>query len=185
VLDLTCETPQLRSDLPRSTYLTSQYARHVAQLYLQMSTPTIVLVPGAWHSLESYSDVVAVLSKHGYPSVSLPLPSVGATPPHNDFTGNLEGIRSCLTQLVSEEKEVVLVTHSFTSVAGQQAAQGLSKKERTERGLKGGLIRFVVINGVIVPEGFEFVAKGGYSRFPEWMNIDIEVRLPNGKHDPI
>jgi Alpha/beta hydrolase family len=140
-----------------------------------MSKPTIVLVPGAWHSPESYSDVVAILSKHGYPTVSLPLPSVGAIPPHKDMTGDVEGIKSCLEKLVSEEKEVVLVTHSFSSVPGQQAPVGLNKKEQIAKGLKGGVIRFVVINGVIVPAGYEFVAKDDYSRFPQWMNIDVEV----------
>lgn len=141
-----------------------------------MSKPTIVLVPGAWHSPDSYSDVAAILSEHGYPTISLPLPSVGANPPHKDFTGDVEGIRPCLAKLVSEEKDVVLVVHSYSGLPGQQAPEGLGKKERMKKGLKGGVIRFVVINGVFVPEGYEFVAKGDYSRFLEWMKLDVEVR---------
>ncbi|KAE9362656.1 alpha/beta-hydrolase [Stipitochalara longipes BDJ] len=142
-----------------------------------MSKPTIVLVPGAWHSPESYSEVVAILSKHGYPAMNIPLSSVGANPPHEDFTGDVAGIRSCLTKLVSEEKEIVLVVHSYTGLPGQQAAEGLSKNEQAKNGLKGGVVRYVVINGMIIPEGYQAVAEGDYSKFPKWMDFDIPNKI--------
>jgi hypothetical protein len=131
--------------------------------------------PRGWHSPDIYSDVAFILSKHGYPTISLPLPSVGAVPAHEDFTGDVEGIRSCLTKLVSEEKEVVLVVHSVTGVPGQQAAEGLGQKERMKKGLMGGVTRYVVINGVVLPEGYPLAQKGDYSKFPGWMKVDVEV----------
>jgi hypothetical protein len=42
------------------------------------------------------------------------------------------------------------------------------------KGPKGGVVRFVDINGVIVPTGYELVAKGDISRFSKWMNINVE-----------
>ncbi|KAJ4294977.1 hypothetical protein N0V90_006985 [Kalmusia sp. IMI 367209] len=137
-----------------------------------MSKPTIVLVPGAWHSPEIYAKVVDVLNGYGYPTVSLPLASVGATPAHLDFDGDVKAIRDCLTKLVNEEKDVVLVTHSYTGMPGAEAPVGLGKKEREAAGLKGGVIRLVFIMAFAMPEGFQPTAGG--AQFPHWMKADIE-----------
>ena len=142
-----------------------------------MSKPTIVLVPGAWHKPTIYSGVVAFLSKHGYPTVSLDLPSVGAKPPHQDFSGDVAAIRDCLSGLVSNNKDVVLVVHSYTGLPGGEAPKGLGKKEREAKGLKGGVIRYVVINGFAMSAGFQPAVKGDYSQMPEWMRLDTEVRI--------
>jgi hypothetical protein len=140
-----------------------------------MSKPTFVLVPGAWHRPEIYSDVVALLEKHGYPTISLPLPSVGAVPPNKDFTEDVTAIRNCLTELISEGKDAVMVVHSYTGLPGGEAPKGLGKKEREAQGLKGGVIRYVVINGFATPEGFQPAPRGDYSQMPDWMKLDLEV----------
>jgi len=143
--------------------------------------PTIVLVPGAWHQPAIYSGVVENLSKAGYSSVSLPLPSVGANPPHSDFSGDVAAIRNCLTNLVSEEKDVILVVHSYSGLPGGEAPKGLAKKDRESHGLKGGVIRYVVINGFATPPGFQAVTPENYHMFPEWMKLDLEVCIFLGR----
>lgn len=141
-----------------------------------MSKPTIVMVPGAWHKPMIYSEVAASLEKHGYPTISLALPSAGAKPAHKDFSGDVDGIRACLIELVSAGKEVVLVVHSYSGLPGGEAPKGLSRKEQEAKGLKGGVIRYVVINGFATPPGFQPAAKGDYSQIPDWMKLDTEVR---------
>ncbi|KAF7880914.1 uncharacterized protein EAF02_006805 [Botrytis sinoallii] len=111
-----------------------------------MSKPTIVMVPGAWHKPLIYSEVAQSLEKHGYPTVSLALPSAGAKPSHQDFNG----------------------------LPGGEAPKGLSKKYQEAKGLKGGLIRYVVINGFATPPGFQAAAKGDYAKMPDWMKLDTE-----------
>jgi alpha-beta hydrolase superfamily lysophospholipase len=142
---------------------------------LSMSKPTYVLVPGAWHSPEIYKDVVDSLAKHGYPTISLALPSVGATPALYDFSEDVTAIRSCLAELVSQDKDVILVVHSYAGLPGGEATKDLGKKEREAQGLKGGIIRYVVINGFIVPAGFQPAPRGDFSTMPEWMRYDPEV----------
>lgn len=144
-----------------------------------MSKPTFVLVPGAWHKADIYSAVAESLQKHGYPSVLLPLPSAGATPPHQDFDGDVAAIRDALNELVSDNKEVVLVVHSYTGLPGGEAPKGLAKKDREAKGLEGGVIRYVVINGFATPAGFRPTPKGDYTQFPGWMKLDEEVRTPS------
>ncbi|EAT80994.1 hypothetical protein HBI56_102790 [Parastagonospora nodorum] len=135
-----------------------------------MSKPTIVCVPGAWHTPEIYAKVLDILSGHGYPTLALALPSAGASPPHADFNGDVKGIRECLTELVEEGKDVVLVMHSYTGMPGAQAPAGLGKKERQAANLKGGVIRLVFIMAFAMPEGFTPTAGG--AQYPEWMKMD-------------
>ncbi|KAF7866921.1 hypothetical protein EAF04_005762 [Stromatinia cepivora] len=112
--------------------------------------------------------------KARFPTISLALPSAGAKPSHQDFSGDVSGIRDCLTELVSAGKEVVLVVHSYTGLPGGEAPKGLSKKDQEAKGLKGGVIRYVVINGFATPPGFQAAARGDYAKMPEWMKLDME-----------
>lgn len=86
----------------------------------------------------------------------------------------MTAIKNCLTKLVVlEEKEVVLVVHSYTGMPGAEAPKGLGKKERQEKGLKGGVLRVVFIMAFAMPEGFQPTANG--AQMPEWMKLDLEV----------
>lgn len=139
-----------------------------------MVKPTFVCVPGAWSSPEYYSQVREIIAGYGYPTIGLPLPSVGATPAHMNFDGDVKAIRDCLTKLVEEEeKEVVLVLHSYGGMPGTEAPVDLGKKEREGKGLKGGVLRLVFIMALVGAEGFEPGAGG--AEFPDWMKLDLEV----------
>lgn len=138
-----------------------------------MSKPTILCVPGAWHTPQIYAKVLSILSNYGYPTVGLPLPSAGAEPPHANFDGDVQGIRNCLTELVEDGKDVVLVMHSYTGMPGAEAPAGLGKKERQAANLKGGVIRLVFVMAFAMPEGFAPTAGG--AKYPEWMRMDPEV----------
>lgn len=135
-----------------------------------MAKPTIVCVPGAWHSPEIYASTMAILNSPGYPTIGLSLPSVGAVPAHQDFTGDILAIRDCLTQLVEAEKEVVLVCHSYGGMPAAEAPISLGKKEREQKGLKGGVTRLVFIMVFMMPEGFQPTAGG--AQYPDWIIID-------------
>jgi pimeloyl-ACP methyl ester carboxylesterase len=145
---------------------------------ITMAKPTIVLVPGAWHKGSIYSPTASLLESHGYPTICLDLPSAGAVPPNTSFDGDVSAIRDCLTSLISQDKEVVLVSHSYGGFPAGEAPKGLSKKERSAQGLKGGVIRFVVINGVAMPAPYQPHPTGDYSAMPEWIDKDIPVLSP-------
>ena len=142
-----------------------------------MTKPTFLLVPGAWLQPSIYSSVIDNLSAHGYPTVGLPLPSAGAMPPNTSFNEDVSAIRASLTKLVeTEEKEVILVVHSYTGMPGTEAPKGLGRKVRQEKGLKGGVVRLVFIMAFAMPEGFQPTAGG--AQMPEWMKVDPDVSLP-------
>ena len=143
-----------------------------------MTKPTFVLVPGAWHQPSIYTSVMATLNAHGYPTISLPLPSVGAIPSNTTFDEDVNAIRDLLTKLVDVEgKEVVLVVHSYSGIPGPEAPKGLGKRERQDKGLKGGVVRLVFIIAYVISEGFGLTAVT--TKMPEWMKLNIEVCAPS------
>ncbi|KAF1971618.1 alpha/beta-hydrolase [Bimuria novae-zelandiae CBS 107.79] len=138
-----------------------------------MTNPTTLLVPGAWLPPTIYTPLTPFLSAAGYPVLTLPLPSCDASPPHADFSGDVRGIRACLHTLIDEEeKDVVLVLHSYTGMPGTEAPVGLGKKERERAGKKGGVLRLVYVNALAPCEGFSLTAGG--QEYPSWMRLDAD-----------
>ena len=80
---------------------------------------------------------------------------------------------------MSNDKEVVLVVLSDTDLPGAEATKGFAKKDREANGLKGVVIRFVVINDYTRPPDSQPRPSGDYSRMPEWMKLDPEVGTDN------
>ncbi len=140
-----------------------------------MSKPTFVLVHGAFHTSAVYDGLRMNLAAHGYPSVAVSLPSVGANPPHYDFAGDVAAIRDAVTQLVEQGRNVVVVMHSYSGLPGGEALKGLGKKERA--GLRGGLLRLVFVMAWIVPAGFQLAPRNTPLTKFSFLNCDIEVRL--------
>jgi pimeloyl-ACP methyl ester carboxylesterase len=138
-----------------------------------MTKPTMIFVPGSWLSPEIYEATMASLTKDGYPTVGCPLVSVGADPAHTNFDGDVKGIRACLARLIEDEqKEVILVCHSYSGMPSSDASAGLAKSLREPKGLKGGLIRIVYIMAYAVPEGYTIATTG--AQFPPWIKSDTE-----------
>ena len=80
-----------------------------------MSKLIFILVGPSSSKPTIYSDVIDILAKHGYPTISLPFPSAGASSPRVWFAGSVKVICDCLTKIIaSEEKKVGLVAQFYT-----------------------------------------------------------------------
>lgn len=110
-----------------------------------MSKPIFVCVPGASHSQIIWEPLKVALSFHGYTAVPLSLPSVGGKPPTYDFSEDVQAIRNLVIEISDSGSDVILVLHSYAGLPGGEALQGLSKSDRQQRGLRGGVIRIVFI----------------------------------------
>ena len=141
---------------------------------VDMSKATFVLVPGAWHGPGIYLAVIEKLNEHRYPTIALALPSNGAFTSHQTFDEDVRAIRDTLTKLVDiEEKEVVLVLHSYAGVPGIEVMKDLCKKERYAKRLEGSVARLVFIAAFKMFEGTAPADEG--IKMPEWMKFDFEV----------
>jgi pimeloyl-ACP methyl ester carboxylesterase len=140
-----------------------------------MSKPIFVCVPGASHSPQVYEPLRAALSSYGYTAVPLALPSVGGNPPTYDFSEDVVAIRNLVTQYVESGADVIVVMHSYGGIPGAEALHGLGKREREQRGLRGGVVRLVFIMSWMAKEGFQSSPRGDVSALFPFMRPDIQV----------
>ena len=92
-----------------------------------MTKPTILIVGGAWHTVDYLNVLAKVFENDGYPTRTLGLPSVGSNPPATDFSGDVAAIKKIATELIAEKKDIIAVLHSFGGIAGSEALHGLEK----------------------------------------------------------
>lgn len=139
--------------------------------------PTIVLVPGAWHSSKHYEIISNLIQQVGYPTASSSLPSVIAKTPKSVTvaTDSAYVHHSILLPLVNEGKENILVCHSYGGIPGAAGAKSLSKAEQSAAGKSGGIIGLVFIAGLVCNEGVSLEATMG-GKIADW--IEQDVRLP-------
>ena len=141
------------------------------------SKPTVVIVPGAWHSPLHYDALITFLEAAGYPTVSRRLPSVDtATPNLTTANGDAQFIaQQVLTPLLNDGKDIVLVAHSYGGIPGGAAANGLSKTDRTAAGLHGGIIGLIWIAALVAPNTVSLLQLLG-GKFGDWVQLDVSIQ---------
>ena len=107
--------------------------------------PTLVFVPGAWHSPEGFGQVISLLEKDGYKSVGVSLASVGAEPPLKDMSADVKAIAKVIASEVDQEHDVIVTFHSYGSVPGCDAIKGFTKADQKAKGKKGGVVKLLFI----------------------------------------
>ena len=126
---------------------------------LSTTKPTIFIVPGAWHSPPAYRQFAAYLEDLGYPTITAPLPSLDSKSPKTaTCTEDANALRQKLISLIdADEKEVVVIAHSYGGIPTGGAAYGLSQTTRCQDGKKGGVIGLIYIAAFVVSEGSSLV----------------------------
>lgn len=158
--------------------------------------PTVVLVPGAWHSPVHYSLVTNLLNQKGYQVVSQRLPSVNSsTPKLISVTTDADFIRNeMILPLLDQGKDILLIAHSYGGSPGAAAAYGLSKAERTAAGENGGIIGLIFIAAFLAETGLSVLAAlgGQFSPFVVVNNVtgqlgftDPQLIFYNGVPTPL
>ncbi|KAF2016526.1 alpha/beta-hydrolase [Aaosphaeria arxii CBS 175.79] len=132
-----------------------------------MSKPQIVLVPGAWHSPDAFSTVTSQLESNGYTVHTRQLPSVGNDNPPKDLTEDVNALQELVTKAIGTGNEVIVAPHSWAGIITGSALTGFGKKQREEKGEKGGVVTCAYMCAFIVPEGVSLHdAAGGV--IPPW-----------------
>ena len=142
-----------------------------------MAKPTVVCVPGAWHTPSIYDPVLSILSANGYPTLGISLPSASVDPtPGSDFAADVRATRSYVADFVKDGgKDVVVVAHSYAGLPVYEALKELGERERKVRGLTGGVTRLVFITAFAKPERYRPIDEG--MEFLDWIQINKEVRM--------
>ncbi|OJD14079.1 hypothetical protein AJ78_05556 [Emergomyces pasteurianus Ep9510] len=118
-----------------------------------MPKPTIVFVPGAFHTPAIFDPVLPFLHGAGYSTTAVYLPSIGVSPGIPDLSPDVEALRVVVGGLAEMGREILIVAHSYGGVPTTESLKGLSKKEREAEGQAGGVISLLFISGHLPRKG--------------------------------
>ena len=115
--------------------------------------PVVYILHGAWHGPQHFEIVKSKLEALGYTVICPQQPSTGAVPPTVTLYDDATQVQGELELLAESGKEIFLVMHSYGGMVGTESASGLGKEERSERGLKGGVIGLLYVCAFLLPVG--------------------------------
>lgn len=116
--------------------------------------PAIVLVHGAWHVPEHYSDFIQRLQQAGFEVFCPRLPTCDETKCLNaDLFSDARVVRSQVISLIDKSREVIMLLHSYGGAVGTEAVKGLSTRERATKELHGGIIHLIYMCGFMLQVG--------------------------------
>jgi pimeloyl-ACP methyl ester carboxylesterase len=136
--------------------------------------PTILAVPGAWHTVESFDTVKKIFTDRNYDFVSQNAP--GIVDANSTVTGDAASLRTNLLKpLVEAGKDVIVMMHSYGGMYGSQAVQGLSKRERKQSGKQGGVVSLIYVSAVTPLEGRTTLDMMGTDaqHLPSWVDYNV------------
>jgi pimeloyl-ACP methyl ester carboxylesterase len=140
-----------------------------------MARPSLVFVPGAWHSPAHFSLVISHLTKLGYHCISAALPSTGSETPLTSFEPDVEAIRKAVLDELDRGQNVVLVTHSYGGIPGASALSGLSTKYRAAAGFSTSVVAIAMMCSFMVPAGSGLDASRPVQDIPSWQVFDGDL----------
>jgi len=84
--------------------------------------PTILLVPGAWHSPACYDDLITILRQHGYQCETVTLATVDPVDPANtNADSDVMVISDAIEKILTGGIDLVLVAHSYGAIPALSA----------------------------------------------------------------
>jgi len=144
------------------------------------SKPDFIIVPGAWHSPESFKPTSDLLEKAGYTIHGVTHASFGASPPLQNFDPDVQVIRDVVNKVLSSGKDVVIVYHSYGSVPGSEALVEYMKDLETgnKKDGWGKIQRLVFCCSFILPEGGSLMARLQFKDLP-WFIVNGDEIIPD------
>jgi pimeloyl-ACP methyl ester carboxylesterase len=132
------------------------------------SKPTLVLVPGAWHTPEAWNKVTSLLEAKDYKCIPVILPSTLSNP-STTFFDDIEAVRDAILSETRQGRNVVVVVHSYGGAVGCSAVKGTSSSSETS----GRVIGIASMASGFGPSGVSFIDGLGGSPPPSW-KVDEE-----------
>lgn len=149
--------------------------------------PFIVIVPGASQNPTHYGYFAHLLQLAGYPTFSALLPSVGATEKVTvEDDAKYIRDRMIIPVLDYEEHDVIVLFHSYSSLPGSAAIEGLSKPERTAAGKKTGVIAQIHLATLLVKGGDGTDILGAFGGgYPPHIRPEVSSPNPSSHSRPL
>ena len=137
-----------------------------------MSKPSLIFLPGAWHSPEIYDTIITKLNSYGYKSTALPLQAVIQKPAVNDLQPDINALRTAVLKEADAGNDVMVVGHSWGGLIVCGALEGLSKQERAKEGKTGGVVKLGFLAAFVPPENVSLIQAFGGNP-PPWYDVKV------------
>ncbi|KAF4969934.1 hypothetical protein FSARC_2920 [Fusarium sarcochroum] len=147
--------------------------------------PALVIIPGNFSLPRFWSTIQQSVQAKGYPVdvVGLQSSREQTVDPAPGLAEDVKEASSVLDKHIKQEKDVVLLMHSYGGMVGTEATRGLSRLEREKAGLKGGIVRLVFLAAIFAPPGKS--TRGLYEanpgRYPrregDWLVCDEDTAM--------
>ncbi|OBS24579.1 hypothetical protein FPOA_05121 [Fusarium poae] len=130
--------------------------------------PSLIFVPGAWHTPEYWGKVTSALEAQDYKCIPVTLPTTQSTSPSVNFSTDVKAVREAIMEETAQEQDVVIVAHSYGGAVGASAIKGLSRKNAEENKGNGHVIGLFLIGTGFVAAGISFLDAMGGKPPPLW-----------------
>ncbi|KAI1292975.1 hypothetical protein F5Y03DRAFT_388111 [Xylaria venustula] len=130
---------------------------------------TIFFLAGLYHNAPWFFDSVrSILSARGYSTETTSYISGGTrvTAVNEGMLSDARHVRSVLTKLIDEGKEVVFVVHSYGGLVVSNAVEGLSVQQRVMEGKQGGVLMIIFLSALALPAGKSIMSLGDATAQP-------------------
>lgn len=119
-----------------------------------MASPTVVLVPGAWHQPSCMHQLQDELTSRGLNAITVAHPSIGNTAhPLKTLVDDRASLHAVIVELADNGHYVTVVAHSYGGAVTSGASEGLGVAERRAAGKPGGIVMIVYLAAFVVPKG--------------------------------
>jgi alpha-beta hydrolase superfamily lysophospholipase len=140
----------------------------------EVEKPAIVIVPGSCAPPAFYASVADRLREEGYETIVGALPTASREPPAPaaTFEDDVAAFHAIVEELADQNKDVVIVTHSYGGVVGTECVNGLAKTDRGAAGKKGGVVQLVYFSSVVPVEG-QSLQDAMADQLPDYFTIEV------------
>ena len=133
--------------------------------------PTLIFVPGAWHTPDSWTKVISFMEAQHFKCLPVWLPSVNSSPPKR-LEDDIRAVREAIQSETSQGNDVVLVPHSYGGAVSSSALKGLTQPKQEETTSSspslGRVLGMAMLASFFVPTGWTFLAALGGDVPPWW-----------------
>ncbi|TVY36047.1 hypothetical protein LOCC1_G007977 [Lachnellula occidentalis] len=134
--------------------------------------PTILFIHGSWHNPNHFKSIRTLFESAGFPTECPPQATINAKP-HTTLTlqDDVQVIQAALSNLIEDDKDIIVVMHSYGGVLGSEAVhEKFGKKVRQEKGLTGGVTQLLYLTAFILPLGASITTTLG--QLPPFIKVE-------------
>ncbi|KAF9776280.1 hypothetical protein IL306_005558 [Fusarium sp. DS 682] len=118
-----------------------------------------------------YESLSKSLTRNNIPNEIVDLPSVGRREdkPPATVADDVNEIMSVVEKILDQDRDVVLLSHSYGGVPATQCLETLSNKARKAAGKKGGISKIIYMAAIALPVGGSVLS---LLEAPDFLNIE-------------